>query len=847
MDEQEEFKHVIQGSSFRDVPPCAILSPQEESEKREVHAMKTAATAIPNELLSYERERRHWTQEYVAEQIGAPDPKMVGKWERGIILPTAHYRQQLITLFGKSARELGLVRRDEIPFWNVPYRRNLFFTGREDLLEQLHTALNAEKTAAFTHPQALSGLGGVGKTQIAIEYTYRYAHTYQTVVWMRADSIEVLTSDFAAIATLLNLPEKDEQAQSHRVAAVKGWFAALTRWLLVFDNVDDLSVVQDFLPVPCAGHILLTTRIRATGRLAHSIEVEPMAEEDGASFLLRRCKLLARSSSRGDLSETDYTHARAIAQTLGGLPLALDQAGAYIEETACSLASYHQLYQTQRQALLQWRGEPATADHPDSVATTWSLSFERIQHSNVAATELLCLFAFLAPDAIPEEIITDGAAEFGPTLQAVAADPLALNVAIRDLRKFSLVHRDPDAKILTIHRLVQAVLRDKMNLNTQRLWSERAVRAVSRAFPGADFELWGQCERCLPHAQVCVGLIQEWNMLFPEAARLLEHVGNYLREQGQFAQAETFYQRALAIQERTPGQEDLDLAQSLQDLGILYYYQGKRDQAGSVFQRALTIREKILGAEHPDVAQSLNDLAVIHYYQRKYAQAEALYQRAILIRQQAVGLEHPDMAESLVGLAFLYFEQGRYAEAEPLYQRALSIDEKRFGMDHPALGAILLNLAALYRHQGRYAEAEPLCQRAIAIWEQTGPEHPDVAFGLRGLGRLYVAQGQYDRAEPLYWRALGILENALGPENLKVADALVDLAELYAVQDQYAQAEPLYRRALAVQEKALGLEHYRVAETLNSLAQLYAAQGLHDRAEPLVQRVAMINRQAQVS
>ncbi len=839
MSKKRRVEHVIWGASF------FFLVISEASERKGTQGMKTAATAIPNELLSHEREQRHWTQEYVAEQIGAPDPKMVGKWERGIIIPTAHYRQKLTTFFGKSARELGLVRKDEIPFWNVSYRRNLFFTGREDLLEQLHTALNAEKTAAFTHPHALSGLGGVGKTQIAIEYAYRYAHKYQTVIWMRADSAEVLTSDFAAIATLLNLPEKDEQAQSHRVTAVKGWFAALTRWLLVFDNVDDLSVVQDFLPVPCAGHILLTTRIRATGRLAHSIEVEPMAEEDGAYFLLRRCKLLARGSARSDLSEADYTHARTIAQTLGGLPLAIDQAGAYIEETACGLASYHQLYQTQRQALLQWRGELAAADHLESVATTWSLSFERIQQSNVAATELLCLFAFLAPDAIPEEIITGGAAELGPTLQAVAADPLALNIAIRDLRKFSLVHRDPDAKILTIHRLVQLVLRDRMDRETQQLWSKRAVQAVSRAFPGAEFERWKQCERCLPHALACVELIQEWKMLFPEAARLLQRVGNYLRERAQYAQAETFYERALAIQESTLTQEDLALAQSLQDLGILYYYQGKHAQAGSAFQRALMIREKILGAEHPDVAQSLNDLAVIYFYQRKYAQAEALYQRAILIRQQAVGLEHPNMAESLVGLAYLYFEQGRYAEAEPLYLHALSIDERHFGMEDPALGGILLNLASLYRHQGRYAEAEPLAHRAIAIWEQTGLEHPDVAFGLRGLGRLYVAQGQYDRAEPLYRRALGILENALGPENLKVADALTDLGQLYTPQGRYAQAESLYRQALAIQEKTLGLEHYRVAETLNDLAHLYIAQGLHAQAEPLLQRVAMINQQAQ--
>jgi len=244
--------------------------------------MKTASGALPNELLRYEREQRNWTQEYVAEQIGAPDPKMVGKWERGITTPQLHYSKGLATLFQKSTRELGLVRRGEVPFWNVPYRQNPFFTGREDILTHLNEAMRLDRTAASTQPYALSGLGGVGKTQTAVEYAYRYRHKYHAVLWVRADAREVLTSDFAALASLLRLPKQNEQNLGRTLTAVKRWLIAMTRWLLIFDNVDDLRIINDFIPSPCRGHVLLTTRTSLTRTFARTIEIDTMGVEEGA-------------------------------------------------------------------------------------------------------------------------------------------------------------------------------------------------------------------------------------------------------------------------------------------------------------------------------------------------------------------------------------------------------------------------------------------------------------------------------------------------------------------------------------------------------------------------------------
>jgi len=182
------------------------------------------------------------------------------------------------------------------------------------------------------------------------------------------------------------------------------------------------------------------------------------------------------------------------------------------------------LYQTRRKELLQRRGGLPT-DHPEPVSTTWSLSFQQVEQANPAAADLLRLCAWLAPDAIPEEIITQGAAEpgpeLGPVLTPAASDPFKLNEAIEVLQKFSLLRRDPETKVLSMHRLVQAVLQDGMDNALQRTWAERVVRVVSRVFPRVDFATWRQCQRYLPQALVCTALIEEWAMAFPGSGEAL--------------------------------------------------------------------------------------------------------------------------------------------------------------------------------------------------------------------------------------------------------------------------------------------------------------------------------------
>jgi tetratricopeptide (TPR) repeat protein len=445
---------------------------------------------------------------------------------------------------------------------------------------------------------------------------------------------------------------------------------------------------------------------------------------------------------------------------MDGLPLALEQAGAYIEETGCGLQGYLRLFQARGVQLLKEQGE-FVPDHPKSVATTWSLSFEKVEQANAAAAELLRFCAFLAPDAIPEELFTESAAELGPTLEPVAADPTMLNTVIRELLKYSLVHRDPETQTLSIHRLVQEVLKDQMDEETQRLWAERAVRAVSRAFPFPKYSNWDRCRRYLLQAQVCSALIEQWKLLFTEAARLLNRLGNYyLRQRGEYKQVEQLH------------------------------------------QRALTIREQVLGLEHPGTATSLVHLAGLYQAQGKYEQAEPLYEQALTIRRKVLGDEPPDVAQILNNLAGLYQVQGKYEQAEPLYQRALTIYEKVSGPDHPWTATSLNTLAALYRSRGKYEQAEPLLQRSLAIREKAlGPEHPDTAISLNDLALLYNSQGKYEQAEPLYQRALAICEKTLPPDHPSIANTLENYASLLKKMNRNEEATTLEERARAIRAK----------------------------------------------
>ena len=625
--------------------------------------------------------------------------------------------------------------------WMVPYRRNSFFTGRDDLLARLHGCFTQDRAAVLTQGQAIHGLGGVGKTQIAVEYAYRYRDAYRFVLWASAASEETLRAAYITMADRLQLPERTLQEQEKIVAAVLHWLATHDGWLLVVDNADELGTIWSLLPTGNTGHLLLTTRDQMVGGM-ESFVVEPMDDREGTVLLLRRAGVLKAGMDLKQVPLVDQQVAEQLVAELGGLPLALDQAGAYIEETKCSLLEYLGFYRTQRMVLLKKRGGRVN-DYPKPVATTWSLSFAKVEQKNPAAADLLRFCAYLATDGIPEALITAGSDHLGSLLQPVVLDPLAFNDAIGALGAYSLLRRDATDKTLSMHRLVQAVVQDALPIQERAQWMQRVVFAVDSSFPNVqDVRQWAACESWLPHGLVCAAWIEQEHMTFPEAVSVLNEIGYYLHDRGRYGEAELLYVRALAIREEQLGSSHFGTATSLNNLAGLHVDQGKYVKAERLYERALAIREEQLSISHLETARSLNNLAVVYRHQGRYEEAESLYVRAISIQVEQLGASHLDTVGSLNTLALVYKHQGKYEEAERSYLRVLEINEEQLGSVHPSTAVGLNNLAAFYVDRRKYKEAKPLYVRALTIFEQQlGAMHPqtqiirqDYASFLRAYG-----------------------------------------------------------------------------------------------------------------
>jgi tetratricopeptide (TPR) repeat protein/transcriptional regulator with XRE-family HTH domain len=827
-----------------------------------------------NERLRQHRLERGWRQSDVAEQLDVSHIT-VQRWERGIQQPSLYYRAKLCELFGLSAQELGLeeltlpvsspvsqpveeessseVSIVDTALWTVPYARNPHFTGRDDLLERLTQQLapaavgqpTTIRQVALTQAQALTGLGGIGKTQTAVEYAYRAREQerYRHILWITAASEEALLTSFVSLAELLPAFEVTaEKDQRQLVRAVIAWLEQCQDpWFLIMDNADDLDLLPPYLPRWGYGSVLLTTRASAVGAVALPIEVETLSVLEGTQLLLRRAQRLS------DASEEEINEAGNLVIALGQFPLALDQAGAYIEETGCRVQDYLQLYQQRRHALLARRGGHRA--YPESVATTWSLSFERVEQTNPAAAELLHLCAYLSPDHIPEELLTTGAPYWPAALQHAVADLFTLNQVVAVLLQFSLVKRLPKDHQLSIHRLVQIVQMESMEPQQQRQWAERVVRAVNTVFPADPKEnsaVWSQCQRYLEQAQACTELVHQHHFQFPEAADLLERIGIYLHERTSYSLAEPLFQEVLHFWEQQEEQDVAHLVSALVNLGALFQAQGRYAEAESLYLQAHAIYEQ--GGEREDerIALLLQRLASLYLMQGKYREAEPLFLRVWHIWEHLLGPEDASVGYPLNSLAIIYFDQGKYAQAEPLYQRILRIWEQQLGPEHPHVATVLANLAQLYTEQEKYAQAEELHLRAQQIKKlQLGPENPKLIDSLQGLANTYQRQGRYAQAESLFRQALRIGERHLGSEHLELVDPLNGLASLSLQQGQYAQAEAYYLQALQILQRLVGPEqdHPRMASPLYGLARIYTAQGNGSEAERLSQRAARIHQQ----
>lgn len=464
-------------------------------------------------LLKGFRTHRHLTQQQLAALVGV-HRNAISRWEQGNYLPenkgivlelTRH-----LYLDDQEARQFLEASFTALsPYWQVPIPRNPFFTGREAILEALHAQLSANQTGALIQSYALYGLGGVGKTQIALEYAYRHALEHSAVFWIEAETIESIVASMVRIAEVLQLPVQQEKDHQRIVAMVQRWLSSHKRWLLIWDNLEDPTLPQRLLPSTLQGAILITTQCQVLGTLTVGMELAPMELQEGMLFVLRRAKLLSPEATYEHLQQfavrmpSEYAAAEELVSLMGALPLALDQAGAYIEETGCSVSNYLYHYEQQRIHLLDRRGMLG-GDHPHSVTTTFLLAKEQVEQEQRMAADVLHVCAFLHVEAIPEEFFVAGAPHLGPELAALAADPSQFDQAIAVLRRFSLVQRHAETHSLSLHRLLQAVLHERMGEHERAEWQRRVIVALSAVFPEVTYDSWEQCERLLPHTLACM-------------------------------------------------------------------------------------------------------------------------------------------------------------------------------------------------------------------------------------------------------------------------------------------------------------------------------------------------------
>ena len=613
------------------------------------------------------------------------------------------------------------------PLWNVPFSRNQYFIGREEVLHSLHELFTRGKIEADPQVAAITGLGGIGKTQAAVEFAYRYANDYSGVFWCQAATRPELIASALEIARTLTLPEQAATSQTDVILAVRRWLEKHASWLLIVDNVETPGLLTSMLPAYHAGHVLLTSRSHLLDHLGirHQFQMEGLSHHEALDFLLTRTGMADRYSS------DEREAAIQLADELDRLPLALEQAGAFVFAMRSTFADYLKSYSVHRLGLLEERG-PITGDYPESVATTWSLNFRKVEETSPAAGEILRATAFVGAKDIPIALITGAVEQLGPilgqALASVAEDPVVIDRILGAIGRFSLIDRDPNSQTYSIHRLVQLVVRESMAAGDQHIWTKRIVRTMERIFPQPTFANWALCDQLLPHVKIAADFSDEFALNIEELASLLNRAGIYLSHWHRPAEAEEFYERSLAIQERRQGKSHPGLAPILNNLGTLYRIQGLLAKAQRLYERSLDISERGLGKAHPETAATLSNLASLHFLRGKFLKAELLYRRSLTFKEQHFGPKHPEIAKTLNNLAALCANQGsdRFAEAENLYSRALEIRLDSFGENHPEVAETLNNLALLYAQQGRFDDASSFYESALRIREESlGTGHPD--------------------------------------------------------------------------------------------------------------------------
>jgi tetratricopeptide (TPR) repeat protein len=652
----------------------------------------------------------------------------------GTINNTQHFYPPQPTIDpAEAARLLAELPLDRIPDpaplptgSRMPLSPNPLFVGREQDLKDIATALKAGTTSVIA---AATGMGGIGKTQLASEFVHRYGQFFLGgVFWLsfaEADGVEV---EIAACGAAMNLPAFAALKFPDQVARVRQLWQEATPRLLIFDNCEDEQLLRDYRPTAGGCRVLVTSRRQhwdvALGIFQQRLDTLPRAQ---SIELLRKF--------RPDLPEGD-PDLDALAHTLGDLPLALHVAGSYLKRYSASVspAQYlEKLRSAPLQAFALRAASPTPTQHERDLARTIAVSYQRLDPNDVIdalALAILARAAHFAPgEPIPHDLLQ---ATLDLTDLPEDEQSLAFDDALIRLIELGLC--DPiENRALRLHRLIAAFI---LSVTTdETVQSAIEVVLIGEGNKRVESGYPTQLQPILAHLRhVQQQADTRGDLLSASLANTLSYAEFVLTN---YSATQWLYERALAIREQRLGPDHPHTATILNNLAYLHYSQGDYQNAQSFFQGALAIYERTLGPGHPRTATIFNNLAYLHYSQDDYQSALPLYLCALATYEQTLGPDHPHTATILNNLALLYSSQDDYQSALPLYLCALTTYEQTLGPDHPHTATILNNLANLYYDQGDYQAALPLYQRALANFEQAlNPAHPDTQNVRRNLERL---------------------------------------------------------------------------------------------------------------
>jgi tetratricopeptide (TPR) repeat protein len=724
------------------------------------------------------------------------------------------------------------VRPGQVVVGEIP-REPAAFVGRETL-GRLADAARRGPVAVVC---AVTGMRGVGKTQIAAAYARaRVREGWDLVGWVNAETRGVLLADLARVAAGLGVadPEGDSLESARRLR--ESLQARAGPGLLVFDNATDADGLRQFLPATGGTQVVVTTTSRTFAVFGQVVDVSEFTRAESVGYLRARTGL------------ADDDGADAVARELGDLPLGLAQAAASISGGHLSYPAYlERLCQVPVRELL---GRGLGEDYPHATAAALLLSVQAAEAGDPAGLTgwLLRVLAALSPDGVPRGILDGLPLALRPRRLAVPWSRRVLrrpvrwevDAAVERCVAGSLLGWSVAEETVIMHRLLARVLRERDQARGR--WTGTVTAALNMLEPllFSEDQAWSRREdgvrliaqvEALREADTLAGTADPALALRQLRAR--SWAVRQLRATADVSRAIDTGIRTLADSEKVLGADHPNTLTSRSNLAYSYDKAGQLDQAIPLYENVLANRRRVLGADHPDTLAS-QDLLGGTYLLASRLEAIPLHEKTLADRERVLGTDHPDTLASRSNLAFAYLLASRLDEAIPLYEQVLTDRERVLHADHPDTLASRNNLADAYRRAGRLAEAITLFERTLGDRERVlDTDHPQILTSRDFLASTYAEAGRSTEAIPLSEQALADRERVMGPDHPDTLHSQTNLAEVYVLAGQLDQAIRLYEKALADWQRVLGADHPQSLASLNNLAWAYGLAGRPEQAVPL--------------